>query len=222
MPINYETVEDLPDTLAIFPLPGALLLPRARMPLHIFEPRYLDMIRDALAGARLIGMIQPRDAHADLTHPEVFDIGCAGMIKEYRENIDGRFLLTLVGVCRFRIKHELNALTRYRQIQPDWQAFADDFQPVTELIQGREGFLERLHHYFDAIGVKPDWRKIEASRGEELVNFLSMGCPFTPAERQALLEAKDFSTRVQIIVTLMDMARPVGTDEADGENSPLN
>ncbi len=223
-----EVPDEMPTALAIFPLPGVLLLPGAQLPLNIFEPRYLDMVRDAMAGARLIGMVQPRDPHADLRHPEVYPIGCAGQITAFQETDDGRFLITLTGLTRFAVVQEFEALTLYRQVQPNWRRFAGDLDPDPDTMADRAEFRSGLEAYFAAHEIKPDWRAVDASGDLELVNFLAMICPFAPAERQALLEGADLADRARIMLSLMDMAvrlKQVGAvtmQEDDDDEQPMH
>ena len=223
-----EIPDEMPTALAIFPLPGVLLLPGAQLPLNIFEPRYLDMVRDAMAGARLIGMVQPRDPHADLRHPEVYPVGCAGQITAFQETDDGRYQITLTGLSRFAIVQEFDSMTLYRQVQPDWRRFAGDLDRGPETLADRAGFRSGLEAYFAAHEISPDWPAVDASADGDLVNFLAMICPFAPAERQALLESADLAARAEIMLSLMDMAvrlkqgGTVGVSEDDDDEQPVH
>ncbi len=203
---DLEALEELPAALAIFPLPGVLLLPGGQLPLNIFEPRYLDMVRDAMAGARLIGMVQPIDPQADLESPEVYSIGCAGLITKCKETEDGRFLITLTGLSRFGIVQELETMTKYRQVNPDWQRFDADRYADPLALGNRTAFREQLAIYFKVHQIDADWKSIEAAEDHDLINFLAMICPFQPAERQALLECDDLIARAGTMMTLMAMA----------------
>jgi uncharacterized protein len=217
-PEKLDVPDELPAALAIFPLPGVLLLPGMQLPLNMFEPRYLDMVRDAMAGARMIGMVQPRDPQADLDHPEVYEIGCAGVITAFKETDDGRFLITLTGLSRFGIVQELETMTKYRQVNPDWQRFESDRFADPQALDNRSDFQDILATYFNALEIDADWKSINSAGDQELVNFLAMICPFQPAERQALLECNDLIGRAQTMATLMAMAvqaRQVGLDETD-------
>jgi Lon protease-like protein len=216
MSAPIDIPDELPAALALFPLPGVLLLPGMELPLNIFEPRYLDMVRDAMAGARMIGMVQPRDPQDSLDHPEVYDIGCAGVITAFKETDDGRFLITLTGLCRFGIVQELETMTKYRQVNPDWQRFEADRFADPEALDNRTDFQDILATYFKAHAIDVDWKSINAAGDQELVNFLAMICPFAPAERQALLECSDLLGRARTMATLMAMAvqaHNVGLDD---------
>jgi Lon protease-like protein len=210
MPINtvYKGPEDLPAVIAVFPLPGALLLPRGQMPLNIFEPRYLAMIDDALRGARLIGMIQPDAAHPgrDQNKPHLFQIGCAGRITQFTESGDGRYLIQLTGVARFRVEEELPADTPYRQCQVTFAPFADDFiARKGESDVDRRAVLRTLADFLKANNLKADWSDIENAPNEALVNALAMMSPYGPAEKQALLEAPDLKSRAEILVAVTEI-----------------
>jgi Lon protease-like protein len=202
MPLPAE----LPDTIAIFPLPRALLLPRARLPLHIFEPRYLAMVDDTLkTPARLIGMIQPFETpeKPDRLH----SIGCAGRLSAFSETEDGRYMITLSGVSRFRVLHEVEGFTPYRRCDVSWQGFERDLGGA-EKDEGldRASFLDLLNRFFQAQGLSTDWDAVREAEDELLVNSLSMLCPFPPEDRQALLEAPTLVKRRETLVTLIEFA----------------
>lgn len=197
--------EDLPAVLPIFPLPGALLLPGGRLPLNIFEPRYIALVRDVLAGERLIGMIQPNEECRDLGAAKVYDTGCAGRISAFSETDDGRYLITLSGLIRFEIAQELPPLSGYRRVVPDFARYRDDLEADTRTID-REGFLETLDDYLKAAGIEGDWDAIKDAESERLVTSLAMICPFGPPEKQALLEAKTLPERVETMTAIMEMA----------------
>jgi Lon protease-like protein len=210
MPMNaqYRGPIDLPGTIPVFPLPGALLLPRGQMPLNIFEPRYLAMIDDALRdGHRLIGMIQPDPAHdGPAAKPPLYKIGCVGRITQLAESGDGRYLLELTGVSRFRVEEELAANTAYRQCRVTYAPFADDF--VARKGEGdvdRKALLRALNDFMKANDLKADWEDIDKAPNEALVNALSMMSPYGPAEKQALLEAPDLKTRAEILVAITEI-----------------
>src|SRR5271156_1243752 len=215
MPINtiYKGPNDLPEVIAVFPLPGALLLPRGQMPLHIFEPRYLGMIDDGLrAGPRLIGLIQPDAAHpgADEDRPHLFRVGCAGRITQFAESGDGRYLIQLTGIARFRVEEELAVDTPYRQCRVTYQPFVDDFTARKgEDEVDRKSLLRALTAFLNANNLKADWEGIENAPNEALVNALAMMSPYGPPEKQAMLEAPDLKTRAEILVavTEMDLAK---------------
>jgi Lon protease-like protein len=206
--VHATRFEDLPAELPVFPLSGVLLLPRGRLPLNIFEPRYLAMTKDALAPPRLIGMIQPTDSanerDADAT-PELYRIGCAGRVIAFSETEDGRFLVTLTGVSRFEIDGELPMRSGYRRVKPRWDRFRSDLVSDEAAID-RKALFRSLKPYFDARGLKADWDQVDKTDDERLVAMLSMICPFAPPEKQALLEAKDLVARADILKGLLEMA----------------
>lgn len=205
MPRHYHSIEELPRTLPVFPLTGVLLLPRGQLPLNIFEPRYLAMFDTALAGPRLIGMIQPTEHENTSAKPPLSAVGCVGRITAFGETDDGRYLLTLTGICRFRIANELDVMTPYRQIQADYSEFADDLKSVDHDIP-RERVTTALKHYVKRRQLKADWSSVTNAPPETLVNALAMLCPFEPAEKQALLEARDFAQRVETLIALLEMS----------------
>jgi Lon protease-like protein len=210
MPMNarYRGPIDLPEVIPVFPLPGALLLPRGQMPLNIFEPRYLAMIDDALRdGHRLIGMIQPDSAQADpVGRPPLYKIGCVGRITQLAESGDGRYLIELTGVARFRIEEELKVKTEYRQCRVTYAPFADDFiARKGEDDVDREALMRALTDFLKANDMKADWQDIEEAPTEALVNGLSMMSPYGPPEKQALLEAPDLKTRAELLVAITEI-----------------
>ncbi len=207
---------DLPDTVPVFPLPGALLLPRSRLPLHIFEPRYLAMIEDCMkTPARLIGMIQPRNGKME-GDPKLHSIGCAGRLTAFSETEDGRYMITLSGVSRFRVKEEINGFTPYRRCKVSWDGFDRDLGP-TEHDPGlnRETFFPALRSFFEAEELRTDWDSLEDAEDELLINSLSMLCPFEPEDKQALLEAPSLETRRETLVTLIQFALRGGAHGED-------
>jgi len=217
----------LPDILPIFPLTAVLLLPRGRLPLNIFEPRYLAMTRDALGGARLIGMVQPSDPPKDHTgggpgidnrmNPPVYPIGCAGRITQFSETDDGRYLLTLTGVSRFRLREELPLLSGYRRVVPDWRPFGHDQDRPADPGFDRARLIRGLKSYFTGRQISADWEAIEKAPGEHLVTSIAMACPFAPSEKQALLEAADPDERARLLTTLVEMAAiEPATEETGG------
>jgi len=211
----------LPDILPVFPLTGVLLLPRGRLPLNIFEPRYLAMIRDALGGERLIGMVQPSDPQDDNrggggANPPVYPIGCAGRLTQFSEADDGRFVITLTGVSRFRIREELPLLSGYRRVVPDWLPFAHDRDSPGEPGFDRERLIRGLKSYFAQRQISADFEAIEKAPSEYLVTSLAMACPFAPSEKQALLEAADPDERARLLTTLVEMAAIEPTSEDSG------
>jgi Lon protease-like protein len=208
----------MPEVLPIFPLVGVLLLPRARLPLNIFEPRYLAMTRDALGGERLIGMIQPSDPTIGGMNPPVYPVGCAGRITQFAETDDGRFLITLTGVSRFRIVEELPLLSGYRRVIPDWRAFETDREIPDAPQFDRARLVRGLKNFFGQRQLSADWSAIEKAPAEQLVTSIAMACPFVPSEKQALLEAADFEQRAALLTGLVEMAaiQPVTGDEDSG------
>ena len=204
--------EPLPAAVPVFPLTGALLLPRAVLPLNIFEPRYLAMVRDAMAATgaahRIIGIIQPR---ANGEPPPLYEVGCLGRIGDYRETEDGRILIALTGVSRFRVQAELARTTPYRQVMVDYLGFGDDRdEPDALAAAARAGLEDVLQTYLDAKGLSADWQAVKDADDEALVTTLSSVCPFEPPEKQALLEAEDLADRTATLTTLMSFAQGLG------------
>ena len=204
---DYNKPADLPQKLPVFPLPGALLLPRADLPLNIFEPRYLEMISDALSGERMIGIIQPRDDSDTAERPDLMKVGCAGRITSYAETPDGRMLVTLTGVSRFSIKSELTVDTAYRQVVANFKPFAIDLvMDLGAADVNRPALLTAFKDYLTANNMSADWSEINAASTEVLVNTLSLLAPYPASEKQALLEAPDLKTRADVLVALTEMA----------------
>jgi len=208
----FKSPGDLPPVVAVFPLSGALLLPRGHMPLNIFEPRYLSMVDDSLRdGHRLIGMIQPDVSHAHSeTMPALFKVGCVGRITQLAEAGDGRYILELTGIARFKVVEELTVLTAYRQCRVDYFPYLDDFTARKgEDEVDREALLAVLTDFLKANNLKVDWEGVESAPNEALVNALAMMSPYGPPEKQAMLEAPDLKTRAEILiaVTEMDLAK---------------
>jgi len=220
MPMNvtYHCPGDLADVIPVFPLAGALLLPRGQMPLNIFEPRYLAMVDDALrSGRRLIGMIQPDPAHPGPENkPTLFRIGCVGRMTQFAESGDGRYLIQLTGIARFRIDHELEVSTPYRQCRVSYMDFIGDFTARKgEEEVDRGSLLRALSDFLKANDLKADWQGIENAPNEALVNALAMMSPYGTAEKQAMLEAPDLKTRAEILiaVTEIELARKIAGGE---------
>ena len=203
---NYHALDDLPNTLDVFPLTGVLLLPRGHVPLNVFEPRYLALVDAALAGTRLIGLIQPTQNEDKILKPALSAIGCAGRITSYRESEDGRYLITLSGICRFRVVEELDTFEPYRRVTVDFAPFLDDLVVADESDFPRERLLAALKDYLSRRDLKADWKSVIGAPPETLVNALAMLCPFEPAEKQALLEAPGWAERVDTLVALLEMA----------------
>lgn len=202
----YNSIEELPNPLPLFPLTGVLLLPRGQLPLNVFEPRYLALVDSAMSGGRMIGMIQPAEPEEKTLTPKLSAVGCAGRITSYREAEDGRYLITLTGVCRFKVKAELSTHTPFRAVTPDYAPFAGDLIATDENDFPRERVIDALKDYLSKRDLKADWRSVMSAPAETLVNALAMLCPFEPAEKQALLEAGDWHARVATLVALLEMA----------------
>ena len=193
----------------IFPLPGVLLLPGGRLPLNIFEPRYLAMVRDALAGERAIGMIQPCEEADDVGAAKVYETGCLGRITAFSETDDGRYLITLTGLIRFDAARELPHMEGYRRVAADYQRFRCDLEDGAAGAAGaidRTRLLEILGFYFEAQGIESDWKAIEETGDAALVTSLAMLCPFAASEKQALLEVMSLPERASAITAIMEMA----------------
>lgn len=200
-----------PAIIPLFPLPGCILLPKGQLPLNIFEPRYLRMIDDALAGARTIGMIQPREALAG--PPPLFGVGCAGRITSFSETGDGRYLVTLTGQLRFRVSAEIDGGTPYRKAEVDYAAFvADADADLTEDAIDRERLFDAMRVYLDSENLSTDWEAAAEAPTAALVNSLAMGCPFAPNEKQALLESPTLAERADCLIALMRMGGGEGGD----------
>jgi Lon protease-like protein len=215
---RYKTPADLPRELKVFPLPGALLLPRAELPLNIFEPRYLEMVGDAMAGDRLIGMIQPEDEDADLAgNPGLCRIGCAGRITSYAETPDNRLLINLTGITRFVIVREIAASTPYRQVVADYTPFASDLasQDAADDVD-RHGLLRVFREYLAANDMSADWDQVNAASTETLVNTLSLLAPYAARDKQALLEAPDLKSRADVLIALTEVALARGSGAGSG------
>lgn len=242
------SLSDLEGELAVFPLPGALLLPRGRLPLNIFEPRYIAMINEALRTRRLIGMVQPQGVEADDEddeeeeeeapqggverssfvlpggpsmiardpQPALYHVGCVGRLTSFVEREDGTFAVTLAGIARFRVRQELDAERGYRRVLPDFSSFADDLVEPGPVAFDREGLLAALRRFFSLRGFEARWEAIEQMDDETLIITLSMICPFSVAEKQALLEAVTLSQRAETLLALLQMA---GHETDDGRKT---
>ena len=223
MPMNprYRSPADLPAVIPVFPLAGALLLPRGQLPLNIFEPRYLAMIDDALRdGHRLIGMIQPDGVtESPRLKPALFNVGCVGRITQLAESGDGRYIIELTGVSRFRVEEELTVNTDYRQCRVTYAPFADDFVARKgEDAVNRDALLRALTDFMTANNMTADWDDIKQAPTEALVNGLSMMSPYGAPEKQALLEAPDLKTRAELLVAITEIE--LAKKNVEGE-SPL-
>ena len=200
------TFDQLPEIVPIFPLTGVLLLPRGKLPLNVFEPRYLAMIEDALSGNRMIGIIQPSDPLSRASVPPVYPIGCAGRITSFSETDDGRYLITLTGVCRFETVRELPIVRGYRRVDVSWERFAADLDEPGPALFDRARLVEGLKTYFKIQGISANWDAIDSTPDERLVTSLAMICPFEPSEKQALLECGSLSERASMMVAIIEMS----------------
>ncbi len=210
--------EDLPGDIPVFPLAGALLLPGGKLPLNIFEPRYLALVEDALAAGRMFAMVQPDPAApAAADGPGLYRIGCLGRLSSFSETEDGRYLITLTGLLRFRIESELAPRRGYRRVRADYAPFLAELDPAPEpLAVPREGLLAALRGYFTRRGFDANWDAIRRMDDAELVNTLCMVCPFEPAEKQALLEAPDQAGRAGALLALLQMGAAAPDTPAGG------
>ncbi len=207
----FHSFTDLPAHLPLFPLTGVVLLPRGALPLNIFEPRYLKMVDDALKGDRLIGIIQPSQDPDRVLKPNLSAVGAAGRIVSFRETDDNRYLITLSGLCRFRLTSEVAGDTPYRLGACDFSSFAGDLaESGDENDFPRDRLMAALKDYLNNHDLKADWKSVMNAPPEALVNALAMMCPFEPAEKQALLEAPGFGDRASTLVALLEMARNFG------------
>ena len=210
MPRRYHAYSELPASLPLFPLTGALLLPRGHLPLNIFEPRYLAMVDHALGCERLIGMIQPVENEETVLKPRLSQVGCAGRITAFRESDDNRYLITLEGVCRFSLKSEAPGTEAWRVGLCDFAPFAGDLAEGEDGEVPRERLLAALKTYLASRDMKADWKSVMTAPAEALVNALAMMCPFGPAEKQALLEAQNFQDRAITLMALLEMSSEAG------------
>ena len=206
----------LPEVLPVFPLAGVLLLPQARLPLNIFEPRYLAMIEHALGRERMIGMIQPFTAETLTQTPPLYRIGCAGRITSFTETEEGRFMIALTGLCRFTVTEELPLKHPWRQVRVSWSEFLDDLKPSTETAIDRSRLLTALKPYFREEGINLDPHVVDNAPDDVLIASLVMICPLESNEKQALLEAPNLQERAQLLTALLEMACIQG--QAEGEN----
>lgn len=201
---TQSALSALPGVIPIFPLAGVLLLPRGQLPLNIFEPRYLSMVDDALKSSRIIGMIQPRTLSANAP---LYQTGCAGKITAFNETDDGRYEITLTGLCRFSIGAEIeDGATPYRRVHADWDAFAADLVPVDCLNMDRAHLKSLLMRYFQMTELSCNWEQIDNTPDEKLITCLSMICPLEAGEKQALLEAPCCRERAALFTSLLELA----------------
>ncbi len=208
MSINnpYRGPDELPPVIPVFPLAGVLLLPRGQLPLNIFEPRYMAMVDDVLEAHRIVGMVQPDAETSDADAPHLFSVGCAGRVTQFAETGDGRYLLTLTGIARYRIVEEMPAVTPYRQCRVDFSPFGVDFLPRSgEEAVDRDGVLTALGNFAEANQLQIDWKSVGETPNEALVNALSMMSPYGPKEKQALLEAPDLRSRADVLIAITEI-----------------
>ena len=205
-PRRYLHTSDLPAVIPVFPLSGVLLLPKTRLPLNIFEPRYLAMVDEAMDTYRLIGMIQPENAEDKGEKPALMGVGCVGRIVEYSETDDNRYLITLGGIARFRVSGERDVNSPYRQVAADYSPFAGDLESDENAPVHRDRLLAALKPYLSDHAMKTDWDSIEEAPASGLVNALAMICPFDPREKQALLEAPTVKERSEALIALLEIA----------------
>ena len=211
---GYIKAIELPQVIPVFPLPGSILLSRGQLPLNVFEPRYLNMVDDAMAGDRIIGLIQPLSSALE-PQPPLARVGCAGRITSFNETSDGRYLITLTGVCRFNVGEELSVATPYRQVRADFLPFADDLSVEASEIPAfdRRRFAGALKRYLNRRELDIDWETAESAPLESLIASLSMGLPFEPAEKQALLEAPTMADRCDALTALLEIDSLEGDDD---------
>ncbi|HJS79205.1 MAG TPA: LON peptidase substrate-binding domain-containing protein [Vitreimonas sp.] len=210
---GYRKPADLPQTLPLFPLEGAVLYPRGVLALNIFEPRYLNMVDDALGEQRLIGVIQPAIGHEEETAPDLADIGAVGRITTFSETEDGRYLITLTGISRFSLQKELNAGTPYRQALVSYDEFADDFAPASDRGIDRPQLMKSLKTYAGLHGFQVDWDSVDQAPTETVINVAAQICPFDPAAKQALLESRSLEDRCRALIALLEW--DVASDDED-------
>jgi hypothetical protein len=222
MPRRYTSVELLPRELPVFPLAGAILLPRATLPLNIFEPRYLRLFDDVMSGGRLVGIIQPEGDGGTTGSPQgrtapLLDVGCTGRVTAYQEHEDGRLTIALTGIARFRRTGEMVVEQPYRVLGVDHSIYARDLEAgLGEDEVDREQLLDTLKRYLAQRNLRADWAAISRTGLETLINWLSVASPFGPAEKQALLEARSLKERSQALITLAEMELATGGSEGGG------
>jgi uncharacterized protein len=201
---GYRKPADLPQSIALFPLEGAVLYPRGVLALNIFEPRYLNMIDDALGEQRLIGMIQPAVEHEQEITPDLADVGTVGRITTFSETDDGRYLVTLTGIARFHFEREIKAGTPYRQALVSYDAFAADFSPASDISIDRGELMKSLKTYAALHGFQVDWDSVEHAPTETVINVAAQICPFDAVAKQALLEAETLDDRCRALIALLE------------------
>ena len=215
-----KNLKDLPKVLPLFPLKKVLLLPRAKLPLNLFENRYLHMFDYALSNGRTIGIIQPNEksgSQKDIKNPNLYSVGCAGYITAFSQTNDNRYEIILKGLCRFKLGSELSLTKGFRKANVKWSPFQDDFE-IKKLTNKakRSEFMDVLKPFLSKISVSADWEAIDVSSDEDIINSISMGCPFDQSEKQALLEAQNIDERIDILLSLMKMSLNENKNIASG------
>ena len=204
-----HSIKELPKSIPLFPLNKVLLLPRGKLPLNLFENRYLHMLDHALSNKKIIGMIQPRGKSYDNKNsnsPSLYDVGCAGRVTVFSETNDSRYELILKGVCRFRVKKESKVVNGFRSASVHWEEFKNDFDTLSLIgSKKRKDFETLLKIFLEKVSINADWEMVETTNDEDLVNMISMCCPFDVSEKQALLEAKNLEDRLEVLTSLMQM-----------------
>ena len=199
--------DELPKSIPLFPLNKVLLLPRAKLPLNLFENRYLHMFDHALQNGRYIGMIQPSEdpkKNGEMKPPSLYNVGCAGFLTAFSQTNDNRYEIILEGVCRFKIKKELQLMNGFRRANVQWSKFKSDFKiEKLDSNEKREDFLKILRPFLEKMSMKVDWEVIESTNDEDLINTISMCCPFDVNEKQALLEAISLENRREVLTSLI-------------------
>ena len=213
-----QSFEDLPESLAIFPLSGAVVMPGVQLPLNIFEPRYLSMVLDALKDSHLIGMVQPTSESLFEDEPEIHRVGCAGRITSYSETSDGRIVLVLTGVCRFTVGREIDGRNGYRRVEPDWSRFALDCEEHEDAIDDRDGFVRSLKGFCTVRGVEVPWDDVDKMGDGDLVNLLCAHLPLSAEDKQALIDTLGLADRAALMRGLMDMAAAASMDVTENRH----
>ena len=218
---TYNSSNDLPSKLAIFPLTGAVLFPQTQLPLNIFEPRYLQMIDEVLSSPdRIMGMIQPNLSTNDTNSKNLKKVGCAGRISSFSETGDGRYLVTLTGLIRFEVNNELDTTTQYRQVIADYDNYKEDLKPANLENIDRKSLLTLIKKYLEQRNLLIDWEIIEQSPTEQLINYSGVLVPFEPEEKQLLLETKNLYDRCKALESLFQSYQ--FQNNQDSNNSKLH
>ena len=203
---------ELPKTISVFPLSNFIIFPNTTVPLNIFESRYIDMINDSMKSNKFIGMIQPKNSNEEINPPKLHNVGCLGKITSFRETEDGRYLITLLGICRFNIEQEIDSTRGYRRVVPNWEPFRSDVEKTAKFDMDKERLMAALRGYFEKKTIDADWEAINRMNNVDLITTLSMICPFSATEQQALLVAEKVEDRASTMISLLEMA----SHEGDG------